>query len=182
MVDLTGIQRVIARIEEIKARFEAKEEKSFQGILEDALNKYEAKMDEKKAGSDIPEGKVKELIEQAARAAGLDANLAFAVAKAESNFRQSAVSSKGAVGIMQLMPMTAASLGVNPYDIEENVLGGVVYLKKLLERYGGDVVRALAAYNAGPSNVDKYGGIPPFRETQEYVEKVMRYYRNMKKN
>ncbi|SHM36545.1 Transglycosylase SLT domain-containing protein [Caldanaerovirga acetigignens] len=185
MVDLTGIQRVIARIEEIKARFNVNREKSFGGILENAINEYETKLNKEKDNvpeGDISEKKAKEIIKRTARALGVDADLALAVAKAESNFRQNAVSNKGAVGIMQLMPTTATSLGVNPYDIKENVLGGVFYLKNLLERYDGDVVKALAAYNAGPFSVEKHGGIPPFRETQEYVEKVMKYYMSMKEN
>ena len=103
--------------------------------------------------------------------------LVKAVIAAESNFDPSAVSRKGAQGLMQLMPKTAAGLGVtNPLHPEENVRGGVVYLRTMLDRYG-DVSRALAAYNAGPSAVDRFGGIPPYRETQDYVQRVLTYYR-----
>jgi soluble lytic murein transglycosylase-like protein len=82
------------------------------------------------------------------------------------------VSPKGAIGIMQLMPATAAQLGVNPYEPSQNILGGVAYLRALLTQFNGDVRLALAAYNAGPGAVLQYGGIPPFRETQNYVKSI----------
>jgi soluble lytic murein transglycosylase-like protein len=108
---------------------------------------------------------------------GVDEKLLKAVAKAESNFNPSAVSSAGAIGIMQLMPSTAAGLGVSDsFDARENILGGAKYLSQLLNKYNGDTSLALAAYNAGSSRVDEYGGIPPFTETQNYVKKVLAYY------
>jgi soluble lytic murein transglycosylase-like protein len=108
---------------------------------------------------------------------GVDEKLLKAVAKAESNFNPSAVSSAGAIGIMQLMPSTAAGLGVSDaFDARENILGGAKYLAKLLNKYNGDTSLALAAYNAGSARVDEYGGIPPFAETQNYVAKVLAYY------
>lgn len=116
------------------------------------------------------------LFAEAARKYHVDINLLKAIGKAESDFNASAVSSAGAVGVMQLMPGTARSLGVsNPYDARQNIMGGAKYISQLLDKYDGNVKLALAAYNAGPGNVDKYGGIPPFRETQNYVERVMRY-------
>ena len=113
------------------------------------------------------------IFERASEAYGVPLGLLKAVAKTESGFRPDAVSRCGAQGIMQLMPGTAKSLGVeDPFDPEQNVMGGAKYLGSLLGRYG-DAKLALAAYNAGSGNVDKYGGVPPFEETQKYVEKVL---------
>jgi len=117
------------------------------------------------------------IFEAAGEKHGVPPNLIKAVAKAESNFRPGATSSAGAIGIMQLMPGTARSLGVSdPYDPEQNIMGGAKYLRAQLDRFGGDVSMALAAYNAGPGAVEKYGGIPPYKETQSYVPKVLGYY------
>ena len=116
-----------------------------------------------------------EVFARASKTYGVPENLLKAVAKAESGFQADAVSRCGAQGIMQLMPSTAKSLGVSdPFDAEQNVMGGAKYLGSLLNRYG-DAKLALAAYNAGSGNVKKYGGIPPFAETRNYVEKVLSY-------
>lgn len=116
------------------------------------------------------------IFENAAQTYGVPENLLRAVAKAESGFRADAVSSCGAQGVMQLMPSTAKSLGVtDPFDPEQNIMGGAKYLGSLLNRYGGDAKLALAAYNAGSGNVAKYGGVPPFKETQNYVKRVLSY-------
>jgi hypothetical protein len=112
---------------------------------------------------------------EASRTYGVSKKLLKAVAKAESNYNPAATSPKGAAGVMQLMPSTARSLGVSdPYDARSNILGGAKYLREKLDHYNGDVSLALAAYNAGSNNVKKYGGVPPFKETQEYVKKIMK--------
>ena len=115
--------------------------------------------------------------EQCSRANNLSPALIKAIIMAESNGDRSAVSPKGAQGIMQLMPFTARRLNVsNPFDPIENIEGGVRYIKELLGTFGGNLVHAVAAYNAGPNAVKKYGGIPPYEETRLYVKRVMNYY------
>ena len=117
------------------------------------------------------------IIEQASSRFGVASSLIKAVIKAESDFDHRAVSHKGAKGLMQLMPETAGAMDVkDPYDPEENIFGGTKYLSRLLVRFK-DIRMALAAYNAGPDQVEKYQGVPPIPETESFVEKVMNYYR-----
>jgi soluble lytic murein transglycosylase-like protein len=117
---------------------------------------------------------VRQHIQVAATRFGVDRNLVDAVAWQESRYNPRALSTAGAMGVMQLMPGTARQLGVyNPQDVEQNVAGGTAYLRQQLERFGNNVPLALAAYNAGPGAVMKYGGIPPYRETQDYVRQIM---------
>jgi soluble lytic murein transglycosylase-like protein len=120
---------------------------------------------------------VHSLVDFYAKRHQMDPALVRAVVRAESDFDPRSVSSAGAMGLMQLMPDTAKSLGVSdPFDPAQNLDGGVRYLKQMLQRFG-DVPQALAAYNAGPSNVVRYQGIPPFPETQQYVQRVMQYWK-----
>ena len=135
----------------------------FQGILKNGLNAIKEDMDS--------------IFEEASALYQIPSKLLRAVAKAESGFNPKAVSKAGAMGVMQLMPGTARSLGVSdPYNARQNILGGAKYLKQNLDRFGGDISLALAAYNAGPNSVTKYGGIPPYKETQNYVKKIMADY------
>lgn len=117
------------------------------------------------------------IFDEASSKYGVDAKFLKAIAKCESDFSTECTSRSGAMGIMQLMPQTAASLGVtNAYDPYQNIMGGARYISEKLAQYNGDKSLALAAYNAGSGNVAKYGGIPPFKETQNYIAKVMAYY------
>lgn len=145
---------------------------SFQSVLnqsQDALQKTTA---QKSAPANA--GDFDGIIREAASKFGINPALIKAVIDAESSFNPAAVSSAGALGLMQLMPKTAEGLGVsNPLDPQQNIMGGARYLKGMLERFSGNETLALAAYNAGPGRVAQYGGVPPFRETQNYVSKVL---------
>ncbi|MBL7225298.1 MAG: transglycosylase SLT domain-containing protein [Desulfobacteraceae bacterium] len=117
------------------------------------------------------------IIKQASKRFGIDAHFIRAIIKAESGFDHKAISSKGAQGLMQLMPGTANDMAVeDPFDPEENIFGGTRYFSLLLKRFKNDKILALAAYNAGPEAVESYKGVPPFSETKAFVKRVMDYY------
>jgi len=151
------------------------------------LNVLKARMALSKSTAYIPKDNtelmnlINSSIDSAAAKYGVDKDLIRAVMKQESGFDPTSISSSGAQGLMQLMPDTAEGLGVkNPFDIVQNINGGTQYLKYQIAKYNGNVSLALAAYNAGPNSVEKYGGIPPYAETQDYVQKVTEYYNQYK--
>ena len=191
MIRIEGLEAVMHRVQELNIRFGI-EQRTYnkQNAVQEASSKtfaqelQEAK--EAKATSDVPKNKdsvstgdsdTNTILAAMAKRYQVDPRLAAAVAQVESNGRQEAVSSAGAIGVMQLMPGTAQSLGVDPYDKQQNIEGGVKYLRQLLDTFGGDVAKAVAAYNAGPQAVKNYNGIPPYGETQNYVNKVLDIYR-----
>jgi hypothetical protein len=124
---------------------------------------------------------IKDLITSTASRHQVDPDFVASVVKAESGFNPTAISPKGAQGLMQLMPQTAARLGVgDAFDAAANLEGGTKYLRRLLDQYGGDAAKALAAYNAGPGRVEQYGGVPPYRETRAYVARIIEDYSRRK--
>lgn len=201
---LDGLKKVIKRIEEIKrnfnelSRFQQKirDEKSpsFRELYVKELDKQEDS-DKVRAKEVKVENRdflareeprkinpsIEDIVSKTSKAYGIDPDLIMAVIKVESNYNPQLVSPKGAMGLMQLMPGTAAEMGVSdPFDVEENITGGVKYLRYLSEKYKGNLELILAAYNAGPAVVDRYGGIPPYKETQDYVKKVLSVYKKFK--
>lgn len=129
------------------------------------------------SGTTVPSTQFNGIITEMAQKYGINEKLIHSVIKMESNYNPMAKSHAGAQGLMQLMPNTARGLGVtNSYDARQNIEGGTKYLSQMLKRYNGNLELSLAAYNAGPGNVDKYQGIPPFNETQNYVRKVLQNY------
>lgn len=134
----------------------------FSGVLSEALSTNSESMDD--------------IFRRAAETYDVPVNLLLAIGKTESGFNANAVSPAGAQGVMQLMPGTARGLGVtDPLNAEQNIMGGAKYISQMLSAYDGDISLALAGYNAGMGNVQKYGGVPPFKETQNYIQKVTGY-------
>ena len=184
-MNLDGISQIMQRIHSIETRFgvAAAPTADFDKVLKSEMNTATPTTlpvttnATKTVKSSASAGEIDTLIRSAAAKYGVDPKLVSAVAEAESSRRPDAVSSAGAVGVMQLMPETAKALGVNNvYDPAQNIDGGAKYLKEMLDDFGGDVRRAVAAYNAGPQAVKAYGGVPPYAETQNYVNKVLDLY------
>ncbi|MGM0844325.1 MAG: lytic transglycosylase domain-containing protein [Bacillota bacterium] len=129
------------------------------------------------SGTKATDSSIQQIINKAAQKYNIPTKLISSVISQESNFNPDAVSHAGASGLMQLMPATARGLGVTDiFDPEQNVFAGTKYLRQMMDKYNGNLEMALAAYNAGPGNVDKYDGIPPFKETMQYVQKVSQKY------
>jgi soluble lytic murein transglycosylase-like protein len=171
---MEGVQRVMQRIATIEQRFRAMQPSAGADAFAAAMARATDAQAAKAAGAGASRQTLAAMVQAAARQYGVDTKLALAVATAESDLSPRAVSPAGAMGVMQLMPETARSLGVrNVFDPRENIDGGVRYLKQMLDTFGGDVVKAVAAYNAGPDAVRSYGGVPPYPETQAYVSKVL---------
>ena len=151
-----------------------KKVENFQSVLDTATENV-------KNATPANESMIDELIGEYSLKNELDKDLVKAIINQESGFQPNVTSKAGAMGLMQLMPGTAAGLGVkNAYDPEENIAGGTKYLKNLLSKYNGDTTKALAAYNAGPNAVAKYNGVPPYMETQNYVKNVLNTYQKYK--
>lgn len=198
MMQIEGLNSIIHRIDELNMRFgintaanyqenvnktaatggveQEKPQRLENGSFASELDKVMSMESRGAVGLNIS-GDTNSLIKEAAARYQVDPRLVAAVAQTESGGNQEAVSPAGAVGVMQLMPETAAGLGVNPYDKRQNIEGGAKYLRQMMDTFGGDVQKAVAAYNAGPQAVKEYNGIPPYRETQDYVNKVLDIYR-----
>ena len=199
MMDLSGVKQIQARIAEIEGQFSLQNQQlpgmDFASKLQQEIDKNVTSAASKAhAAQRVRETSAAEhttaaaqerfanpelarVIHSAAQKYAVDPKLVSAVAEVESGGDQNDVSPAGAVGVMQLMPDTAAGLGINPYDMKSNVEGGAKYLREMLDTFDGDVKKAVAAYNAGPDAVKAYGGVPPYAQTQNYVTNVLDLYR-----
>lgn len=196
-MELTGLDITLRRMQAIESTFNSlatfgvenpQSAQDFQKILEAKMPEkpkdtpfadkiFSSNLASNHASNSSGNADIDTLIEQYSAKNGLDSAFVKAVIKQESGFQPKVTSHCGAMGLMQLMPATASSLGVkDAYDPEQNIAGGTKYLKGLLDRFGGDKSLALAAYNAGPNAVAKYNGIPPYKETQNYVKNIMSMY------
>ena len=165
-MEISSLDLTLRRIQQIEQTFgdigvsSVEEQKNFNGVLQNVMNTQNTPA--------VSEEERTSFVED------IDY-----IIKAESGFNPNAVSKAGASGLMQLMPGTARGLGVEDiFDVEQNIEGGAKYLRGMLDRFDGDKSLALAAYNAGPNAVKRYGGIPPYQETQNYVKRVLSYERN----
>jgi soluble lytic murein transglycosylase-like protein len=157
--------------------------KSFVDIPSAEVEGYSSEPDSEPVAVSRPAKSTRQIVEEASSKQGVDSDFIHSVIKQESAGNATAVSRTGARGLMQLMPGTALQLGVSDsFSPEQNVHGGARYLRELLERYNGDAVKALAAYNAGPGAVDRYKGVPPYRETRQYVQRVVHDYNQSKRD
>lgn len=203
-IELTGLDIVLRRMESIERQFQSLSQVNLQTDTSDFQNILNQKMGEQNASNDPdsiaekyfpnmnnplrsisstdPENSgidsnIDNLIEKYSQKNNLDSDFVKALIKQESGFQPNAKSHCGAMGLMQLMPGTAATLGVNDaFDPEQNIAGGTKYLSNLLNQYNGNKELALAAYNAGSGAVKKYGGVPPYTETQNYVKNILTNY------
>ncbi|OGH96705.1 MAG: hypothetical protein A2039_01775 [Candidatus Melainabacteria bacterium GWA2_34_9] len=196
-MDTSSIDTTIRRVQEIESRLNSlfgtneaannPSDNSFGDILDNKINIQEKYFNNNNLNlpntttlPDLPEipgapkGEILNLIDKYSQKYNIDKNLVKAVVQQESGFNSKAVSQAGAMGLMQLMPSTAKGLGVrNPFDAEQNIAGGTKYLKNLINKYDS-VKLGLAAYNAGSGAVQKYGGVPPYKETQNYVKNIIK--------
>lgn len=185
---ITGLDIALQRINQIEHNFSnitkeempKKTEVNFDTLLNERLNNHTSFVkntqyaSSKSPVSKINAGKYEDIIAKMSEKYNVDANLIKGVIKAESGFNPKAQSPVGARGLMQLMPATAKGLGVTDiFDPVQNIEGGTKYLRRMLDKFDGDTKLALAAYNAGPGAVDKYNGVPPYKETQQYVKRIL---------
>lgn len=178
-MQISSLDITLRRIQQIEKSFETIETTTDNGEFGNVLQQaIDSSFSDSPQRTDVSQ-EIDDIVKEKADKYNVDESLIKAIIKAESGFNSKAVSPAGAAGLMQLMPGTARGLGVNDvFDVNQNIEGGAKYLKGLLDRFDGDKKLALAAYNAGPNAVKKYGGVPPYRETQAYVKRVLDYEKN----